>query len=170
MPRHLPLSQWRRIQQSVPICCADVLVLQLAGKSRKSIQNVGLIFRHTPHQGDRWCTVGGRVFHNESLAQAVQRQLVETLGTHITFSTTRLDQPTYVVQYFTTKRPHALLDPRQHAIGMTFCVPVEGTPMARGEALSFGWFPPDAIPSARQFGFGQRLVVEQCLKRYAKLR
>ena len=165
----LPARQWRQIQQTVPICCVDVLVLRLKPATKRSIDRVGLISRTTPHQGVRWCTIGGRLHRNESFAEAVQRQLHETLGTAITFDLHTIDQPLYVAQYFTTARPVGIVDPRQHAIGLTFALPIAGDPQPQGEALSFQWFPPTKLPSARQFGFGQRKVVAECLRRFRKL-
>jgi ADP-ribose pyrophosphatase YjhB (NUDIX family) len=168
-PSHyLPAAQWRTIQQTVPVCCVDVLVLRFH-PGKKSPAAVGLISRHTPHQGVRWCTVGGRLHRNESFPQAVQRQLHETLGTAITFDLRRIDQPLFVAQYFTTRRTIGIVDPRQHTIGLTFALPIAGDPQPQGEALSFQWFPPTKLPSARQFGFGQEKLVTTCLQRLRKL-
>ncbi len=43
---------WQAVQQKLPICCVDVL---LTKRARSGISAVGLIHRHTPHQGCRWC-------------------------------------------------------------------------------------------------------------------
>ena len=73
----LPESAWRLVQSLVPIACVDIVCIQDAGAVPKT---VGLIRRHTPYQGERWGLVGGRILLNESLTQAVERQLQITLG------------------------------------------------------------------------------------------
>lgn len=124
---------------------------------------MGLILRETPHQGRRWCLVGGRLLRNEALSEGVARQLYETLGNDIDFNIDPGLQPTYVAQYFTLLRDDGGLDPRQHAVGLTFCVPISGTVRACGEALSFTWFDRDNLPNAGEFGFNQDRVVARCL-------
>jgi ADP-ribose pyrophosphatase YjhB (NUDIX family) len=157
----LESADWKRAQETVPIVCVDVVPIRLDGAS--AIEKVGLIFRQTPHQGLRWCVVGGRLWRNESLAEAIRRQLRETLGDAIDY---RLDvdpQPDYVAQYFPAAREGGTVDPRQHSLTPSFCVAIGGQPEPRGEAMDFRWFDRDRLPSAEEFGFGQDRVVAACL-------
>ena len=62
-------EDWKRVQHSMPIVCADVLP---ARRGRKGLE-IGLIRRETPHQGTRWVTVGGRILLNEPIRKALQR-------------------------------------------------------------------------------------------------
>ena len=162
MPQWLNPEQYRLVQASVPIVCVDIVPLKMNGSA---IDAIGLILRDTPHQGRRWCLVGGRVLRDESLAQAAARHLRETLGNAIRFSLDPDIQPVYVSQYFPTPRPPGVLDPRQHSVAMNYLVPIEGEVRAGGEAHQFQWFPPTSLPTPTEFGFQQDLVLAECLRR-----
>jgi ADP-ribose pyrophosphatase YjhB (NUDIX family) len=162
-------ADWRTVQSSVPVACVDVIPVRGFVGARpndaRRVESVGLILRDTPHQGRRWCLVGGRMFRNESFAEAIARQLLETLGPGVTFDVPPDVQPAFVAQYFTEPRPVGVHDPRQHALGHTFVVPVAGDTRPQGEAHDFRWFPADALPPVTEFGFGQERVVAACLHR-----
>jgi ADP-ribose pyrophosphatase YjhB (NUDIX family) len=158
----LELADWKRAQETIPIVCVDVLPVRL--DARGVLEKIGLIFRATPHQGQRWCIVGGRLWRNESIAEAITRQLRETLGSRIVFSIDADPQPDYVAQYFTAARPVGTLDPRQHALTLNFMVPLTGDPEPAGEAIDFRWFDPSGLPKCEEFGFGQDQIVAACLR------
>jgi len=161
MSAWLEPSDWKRAQETLPIACVDVLPVRLNDSGK--LEQVGLIFRDTPHQGRRWCLVGGRLWHKESVAEAIARQLREALGPYVAFHVEPDPQPDYVAQYFPTAREFASIDPRQHALTLNFVVPLRGNPQAGGEALEFQWFEPSQLPAAGQFGFGQDRIVVACL-------
>jgi ADP-ribose pyrophosphatase YjhB (NUDIX family) len=154
-------EEWKRAQATLPICCVDVVPVRRGPADR--VEAVGMILRDTPHQGRRWCLVGGRMLRDESMAQAVARQIRETLGDAARFQIDPAAQPQYVAQYFTTEQPVGLLDPRQHAIGLTFIVEITGEINTRGEAFEFRWFAPGSL-AQEQCGFGQDAVVRACLR------
>jgi ADP-ribose pyrophosphatase YjhB (NUDIX family) len=79
-------EMWRQVQQLVPITCVDVLPVQLSNGDRGTIQRVGLILRETPHQGERWCLVGGRLLRKESFHEAVTREIRDALGRQAQFT------------------------------------------------------------------------------------
>jgi ADP-ribose pyrophosphatase YjhB (NUDIX family) len=164
-PNWLDADDWKWVQDTMPIACCDVVPVQV-GSDGRAVERIGLIYRNTPHQGMRWCVVGGRIWRGESLAQAAGRQLRETLGPAIGFEVEADRQPDFVVQYFTTVRPHSLLDPRQHAITSMFVVPIEGMITAMGEAESFRWFDRNALPASQEFGFEQDKAIAATLKRW----
>ena len=155
-------DDWERTQQTMPIACVDVLPVRMM---ESDIRAVGLIYRDTPLHGNRWCVVGGRLWRDEPLGDAVTRQLRETLGEKIHFEIAAEPQPDFVVTYFTQPRSIGLHDPRQHALTLNFVVPIEGTTEVGGEAIDFRWFDLDALPKAEEFGFGQKRVVRECLLR-----
>jgi ADP-ribose pyrophosphatase YjhB (NUDIX family) len=164
-PNWLELSDWKWVQDTLPIACCDVVPVR-AGSEGRTIEQIGLIYRDTPHQGKRWCIVGGRMHRNETMAEAGGRQLRETLGPDVRFEIEPYRQPDFVVQYFPYIRPGYLLDPRQHALTMVFAVPITGQVTAMGEAESFRWFDADALPPVDQFGFEQNKVIEACLNKW----
>src|SRR5258708_4629581 len=103
-------QEWHAAQQKLPICCVDVL---LTKKARSGISAVGLIYRHTPHQGRRWCLIGGRLLLNESLKAGIARQVRETLGARTQCALDSALQPLLVTEYFSVRRQRSLFDPRQ---------------------------------------------------------
>jgi hypothetical protein len=105
------------------------------------------------------------MLYGESFGKAVKRQLIDTLGKEISFEIASASQPTYVAQYRPFIGDGFQLDPRQHAIGLTYCIEITGEPRAQGEASAFDWFEPRALPQPQKFGFQQDRVVEECLKR-----
>ncbi len=163
-PNWLSDADWKRVQDSVPVACVDVLPVQMGLGG--GIARVGLIYRGTPHQGMRWCLVGGRLWRNELFSEAVGRQVRETLGAKVRFEIGTEAQPTYVAQYFTFLREAGLLDPRQHAVAMVFVVVMDGEITPAGEAAAFRWFDVASLPGKEEWGFGQDRVARECLKRF----
>jgi ADP-ribose pyrophosphatase YjhB (NUDIX family) len=163
--RLLDPEKWRQIQELVPIACVDILPLQLSKGDHGIVQAVGLILRETPHQGRRWCLVGGRLCRNESFTEAINREIRDALGIEVQFTVKEDIQPDYEAEYFTLPKERGGFDPRQHAVGLTFCVPIQGNILPQGEALSFSWFNCHQLPAPEEFGFNQDRVVTACLAR-----
>jgi ADP-ribose pyrophosphatase YjhB (NUDIX family) len=161
-PNWLSAEDWKWVQDTLPIACTDVVPVRLAGDGR-TVAQVGLIYRDTPHQGRRWCIVGGRMWRGESIAETATRQLHDTLGPNVRFKIDPDRQPDYVVQYFLTRRDIGFVDPRQHALTMVIAVPIAGEITAMGEALSFQWFDADRLPPSDEWGFGQDRAAEKCI-------
>ncbi|MGI9112982.1 MAG: DUF4916 domain-containing protein [Gaiellaceae bacterium] len=155
----LPDEQWEWVQTVLPIAVVDVMPLH-ADKQR-----VGLIRRETPHQGERWNLIGGRVAHGESLVLAIEREIREALGDRARVDLSDAGQPLYVAQYGPWRAEPFSFDPRKHAIGMTYLLPVAGPLTACGEALSFAWFMAMELPARSEWGFEQDRVAEACLAR-----
>lgn len=159
-----PPDEWKRFQASVPITCVDVLHVRFARGVRRAIDAIGLIYRDTPHQGKRWCLIGGRLCRVESLHDAIRRQLRETLGSRVRPVLRVGQQPACVAEYSPSGKKPFGLDPRQHSVGLTYAVEVRGLPVAQGEAIRFEWFPVKSLPPSRYFGFNQDRVVRDCIK------
>jgi len=148
----LSRADWRFIQSSIPVICVDVLPVRFSSSSRHVLSAVGLILRETPH-GRKWCLIGGRLMYRELLCKAVRRQMTEALGRQIKQHITPDQQPLYVAQYSASGRSPFALDPRQHSVGLTYAVEMEGVTTPGGEAIQFEWFAIGNIPPARQIGF-----------------
>jgi ADP-ribose pyrophosphatase YjhB (NUDIX family) len=164
-PNWLTPDDWKWVQDHVPVACVDVLPVRV-GDDGSTIIKVGLIHRDTPHQGRRWCMVGGRLWRDESFPEAATRQLRETLGERIRFDVPADVEPLYVSQYFVEQRPDSFHDPRQHAVTMNLIVPVTGEITPGGEAFGFNWFDPKSLPSLDKWGFGQDRIARICLHRW----
>lgn len=137
----LPSDLYARIEASMPIACVDFVP--------KDSARIGLILRESPF-GRVWCHLGGRILRGETIAAALHRHARETLAIDLRLPPD--PQPAYVYQWFPPEirpddgMPHGE-DPRKHAVGLSFIVEHEGEPSPRGEALEFGWFGADALPS-----------------------
>jgi ADP-ribose pyrophosphatase YjhB (NUDIX family) len=156
-------ADWKRIQESIPVICVDVLPIQFSTKPGRDPIAVGLIFRGTP-QGRRWCLIGGRLLYGESLTRAIRRQAREALGRRVNVDLRHDQQPLYIAQYSPSGRTPFALDPRQHAVGLTYAIELKCTPIPGGEAIQFRWFETARIPGKKQLGFGQDAVIKACLR------
>jgi ADP-ribose pyrophosphatase YjhB (NUDIX family) len=151
----LPDSLWRTIQRSVPIFCVDVVPVCIGSDGAL---NLGLILRDTPSQGDRWCLIGGRLLLDETISEAVDRELKSALGESLSRSSRTTFDP-IVAEYRRKREPGALHDPRQHAISATVPIWMSGEGIPQGpEAQRFQWWNIDRI-GPDGMGFGQESLI-----------
>jgi len=162
----LPEDDWRKVQRCLPILCVEVLPVRRAGGA---VREIGLIRRNTPHQGIRWCLIGGRLQYDELIAEAVGREIREALGEGVGYVWDGRDEPLKVAQYMPTTQKGEYFDPRQHAVSLVFAVDLSGAPSPRGEALDFQWFSLDRIPEAESVGFGHGKLLADCLRALAAI-
>jgi hypothetical protein len=144
----------------------DILPIQLSVDNK--LQSIGLILRHTPHQGPKWCTVGGRLLYAESIAEGISPQLYDALGERIFFQTREVSEPLYVAQYSPSKEIFEgfdAVDPRKHAIGLTYAVSLTGEITPQNEAIDFKWYNVHDLPSEKEIGFNQMNVIDKCLEK-----
>lgn len=141
----LPADLYETVEKSVPIACVDFVPVRESPGGRREI---GLILRDSPY-GRVWCHLGGRIFHGETIAQALQRHAIDTLTVALDISDD--PQPSWVYQWFPPELApsgdwaHGS-DPRKHSIGLSFVVELDGEPIAQKEAVDFAFFAPDDLP------------------------
>lgn len=158
-------SEWNKIQQLIPIVCIDILPVQRSPFGE--IKKVGLIKRKTPHEGQKWCTVGGRLLFGEPVQHGIVRQLQDTLGVGIQVKGIWNSQPQYVAQYSPTlevSNGFDAVDPRKHAVALTYCLELEGEICPQNEALDFQWYSIQEVRNKTDIGFGQEKVIASCLE------
>lgn len=130
-----------------PIACVDLV--PVVRDRLGSVVKVGLIRRSSPF-GERWCQLGGRVLHGETLVDAAHRHLNQTISTSSAATVERT--PFFVNQYLQTPTAGAGLDPRKHAISVCYLVDY-GTDVpaihVQGEAREFRWFARAQIPTSQ---------------------
>ena len=153
---------WKTIQGSVPIACVDVLPYRMLPDGTAQL---GLILRHTPSQGERWCIVGGRLLLDESVSDAVHRELADAFVGGLDLVSTELPAP-LVVEFFRNQRSGFPVDTRQHALSLTHVLQVsDHSPQVQGpEARDFRWFTLaelEAGPASELMGFGQEVLLER---------
>ena len=94
----------------------------------------------------RWCQIGGRLQHGETLRAGLLRHVAHAL-TGLDVDLAPDPQPDYTMQWFPEPPADGVdygLDPRQHAVALCFLA--EASPDANpvavecGEAIRFGWF------------------------------
>ncbi len=153
---YLPGGLYRQIEASMPIACVDFLPIRRGSNGK--VSQIGLIRRHSPF-GEVWCHLGGRIQRGETLGQAIDRHLTDSLA-GLTLDMTADPQPDYVYQWFPDDIAPAAADldaarplpyghdPRKHAIGLSFALEAHGEPAVRpgGEALAFAFHAVDALP------------------------
>ena len=75
-------------------------------------------------RGFRWCLIGGRLQYNETLNQAVAREIIEALGDKVIHKLVGGIESVKVVQYMPEIGIGEYFDPRQHAIGLTYAAEI----------------------------------------------
>ena len=151
----LPEDEWSNVQKCIPIVCVDVLPFRFdQGKPFE----FGLIFRNTPHQGKRWCLIGGRLQYKESIQEGIKREIVQTLGDKVKIKL-KVNELAKVVQYMPEMELGEYFDPRQHAISLTYTAVLSGIFLPHGEALDFRWFSINQIDEMDDIGFGQKKII-----------
>lgn len=146
------------MRRLLPIPCVDVLPRDRDGRYL-------LIRRLDRHGKEGWNLVGGRIRVGETPDDAIARHLRDTLGSSIAWDKEDWQSPDLVAEYVHADQADVPFDPQQHAISLTYVVPISGEAVAQGEALSCAWFAPDSLPALEEFGFNQGLVAHQLLKR-----
>ena len=153
-------SEWQEAERNLPILCVDVMPLRL-DKDHSKIQ-IGLILRETPHQGRRWCLIGGRVLRGEILFKAIQRQWIDALGESLPFGEVINNFP-QIVEYRPDALPGRPHDPRKHAVSATYEFWTDGEGHPQGEeAIDFKWFE-FATLNGDFVGFGQEIVIQRLI-------
>lgn len=155
----IPRPLYWLTRQMTPIACVDVLPRTAVDGEVK----FGLIRRKDPEGVQVWALVGGGIHRGEAIEEAIERHLRETLGAAIEWRLPEARVPQLVAEYFPWEHGGDGLDPRKHAIAMTYVVDVDGEPRVSGEALAFEWFAAADIPPQAALWRGQHAVVKRLL-------
>lgn len=152
----IPDELWHQVEQLIPITCVDVMPWQrLPGGALR----LGLILREDEVGQPRWNLIGGRVQIDETLADALRRHIIETLGADLRYSRSDFRSPEIVGEYLRTRHDGFGFDPRHHAIALAYTFQCAGDVTIGGEALDFEFFAPEALPRRSEIGFQQSEVI-----------
>lgn len=151
--------------------CVDGVAVRKNGSEYEALA----IRRNTGPFAGKLCSVGGRIFFEESFEQAIRRQFKVDLGCEINLLTP-WDRPATVYQFMRPGVDGFVLpnfgpDPtRRHDITLVYIVSLIGDSFTFGhtehggqEAASIEWFSLKNMPQANEFGYGQDVYFKKCL-------
>ncbi|MFL6088608.1 MAG: DUF4916 domain-containing protein [Aeromicrobium sp.] len=124
----------------VPILYVEAVPVRIDPLGR--IEHVGLLLRGSSSGGLSRSLVSGRVFHGESIREALLRNLEKDLGPNAFPRLSASTNPVAVAEYFPLPGVTPLHDPRQHAVALVYVVPVTGECDPRQDALELTWLTP----------------------------
>jgi ADP-ribose pyrophosphatase YjhB (NUDIX family) len=124
----------------VPILYVEAIPVRIDSLGR--IEHVGLLLRGSLAGELTRSLVSGRVFHGESLREALLRNLEKDLGPTAFPRLPPSTMPVAVAEYFPLPGVTPLHDPRQHAVALVYIVPVTGECDPRQDALELTWLTP----------------------------
>jgi|SRR5690625_601934 len=124
----------------VPILYVEAIPVRL--DSWGQLEQIGLLLRGSSSGKLNYAFVAGRVFHGESVREALIRNLEKDLGS-AAFPRLQPDiAPFTVAEYFPLPGVAPLHDARQHAVALVYVVPVSGDCEPRQDALEVTWLSP----------------------------
>ncbi|WP_084125460.1 DUF4916 domain-containing protein [Demequina sp. NBRC 110054] len=164
---YMDAETWELVQNLVPIPCADVVLTRLDEEGRRQ---VGLILRTDSPWGAVWCQIGGRQRLGESLREAAERHLRESVtgpgGRALAADDYDLpEQPAALFEFFKEPRPGHGIDPRKQATSGVYVVEAceAGFEATGGEATEFRWFDAEQLPADDDLWRGTRELVGRAL-------
>jgi ADP-ribose pyrophosphatase YjhB (NUDIX family) len=163
---YLSPDDWAWATAHLPIPCADVVPVLI--NQIGVVSHVGLIYRESPFDGQRWCHIGGRVRLEETVRDAALRHLKATLARpdKKQFDAESVpEQPTSFFEFFPEFREGYGLDPRKQAVSACYRVecPSDVTVRPEGEGSEFKWFGVENLPADDELWPGTRQLVERTL-------
>lgn len=147
-------------QSLMPIVCVDLLPLRETARGRE----VGLISRSNMEDGIAFALVGGRILRGETIAEAIERQVRETLGPAVSYEP--CERPPDMILEYVPGREHDLRfgrDPLKHSVGLTWRLELGGEETPGGEATGFRWFAEQELPHRSEIAFRQWIAIEHLL-------
>ncbi len=126
----------------VPILYVEAVPVRIDALGQ--VELVGILLRGSATTGELTRTlVSGRVMHGESIREALLRNLEKDLGPTAFPQLPVSTVPFSVAEYFPLPGVTSLHDPRQHAVALTYVIPVTGDCQPRQDALELTWLTPD---------------------------
>ena len=124
----------------VPILYVEAVPVRMDSLGR--IEHVGLLLRGSASGELSRSLVSGRVFHGESIREALLRNLEKDLGPAAFPRLPASIVPVAVAEYYPLPGVAPLHDPRQHAVALVYVVTVTGDCDPRQDALELTWLTP----------------------------
>lgn len=128
------------VRDRVPQVYVDAIPVRLDHLGQ--VTRVGLLLRAMPDGTISRAVVSGRVFHGETIRDALWRHLIKDLGPDSDPQIPASPAPFTIAEYFPDQERTGFHDPRQHAVSLAFIVPVTGECAPAADALEFSWLSP----------------------------
>lgn len=107
------------------------------------ISEIGLLLQGTSEGHMVRTFVSGRVMYRETVRAALLRHLEKDLGSLAFPQMPSSTVPFAVSEFFPSPSETGLTDDRQHAVALSYIIPVRGECEPRQDALQLSWMTPD---------------------------
>lgn len=154
--RLLPKEQYNQVVDSVPIVCVDMVPIKIENGK----YYFGVIERNTGPEIGKLALVGGRIYRDETITEAIKRTLATDLGINdFSFYQCEDSKPIIVKQYMQKSEVDGdyLYDPTKHAVALTYAITINGDLHPANEASDFVWL---KNSKDHQFGYGHEKVID----------
>jgi ADP-ribose pyrophosphatase YjhB (NUDIX family) len=129
------------VRDRVPLVYVDAVPVRVDHLGK--VERVGLLLRARPDGTISRAVVSGRVLFSETVREALWRHLTKDLGPDCDPSLPACPAPFTIAEYFPDPQRTGFYDPRQHAVGLAFVVPVAGPCEPSQDSLEFTWLSVD---------------------------
>jgi len=158
----LPPELYQTVTNSIPIVCVDLIPI----KQVRSEWQIGVITRATGPETGKLAILGGRIYHDEFITDAIARHMKTDWGIsdYRFWEGNTISRPFYVQQYLHAKAaelPYGY-DPGKHAIALTYLIELSKEPRPRNEASAFHWIEASEVPEPA--AYDQHLVMAEAFK------
>jgi ADP-ribose pyrophosphatase YjhB (NUDIX family) len=155
---YLSPKLFKTMTDNIPITCIDLIPVRRLGDKWQ----IGIITRATGPEVGKPAILGGRIFYEETILQAILRHMKTDweVSQYTFFSGNKVSRPFYVQQYLhqkSAKSPFGY-DPTKHAISLTYLIQIAEEPRPRNEASDFYWIDRQELPESS--AYNQHLVME----------
>ncbi|PKQ25306.1 MAG: DUF4916 domain-containing protein [Actinobacteria bacterium HGW-Actinobacteria-4] len=156
-------QELEHVRGELPLLYVNVIPVRT--NATGEVTRVGLLLRADDGTISR-TLVAGRVMYYERIRDAVLRNIEKDLGTVALPRIPHNPTPFAVAEYFPTKGMTPFHDARQHAVALSFVVPVDGDCEPSQNALDIQWLTPEEAASedvAMEMTGGQDVLLRQGL-------
>lgn len=153
----------KHVRSELPLLYVNVVPVRIGPAGE--VTQVGLLLRVDEDMMSR-ALVAGRVFYHERIRDAIIRNLEKDLGPVALPQVPTSPTPFAIAEYLPTPGASQFFDPRQHAVALSYVVPVNGECEPSQNALDIVWLTPEEAASdevASEMTGGQHIVLRQAL-------
>lgn len=151
------------VRTQLPMLYVNVIPVRVSATGQ--VTEVGLLLRADEGVMSR-AIVAGRVLFHETIRDAIVRNLEKDLGLAALPRVPLSPTPFAIAEYFPTEGFGTFHDPRQHAVALSYVVPIDGDCEPSQNALDIVWLAPEEAASddvAAEMAGGQHALLRHAL-------